>query len=317
MASVTINGPACRVKEDCVRETSVLHYLDLKHDVCLYQYIKDDLKFDITSTEMCMFKEPMWVSRRHQVRIKAAGEGTEANFTCTRLEEWHLVIGGTKKILTTRLTPFSPFPDVLIGGSTVGGSGGSMNTNLIHGSSGDRLNPFDPNYVVDPTVRQILVFPQPPSMGIPWSDDIRVHGFYDYGHMPGEESTLNKLDGGNKDMYYPEWCRKLAYDPVWRAQADRRYQINWFHEPLQTEEVSYDPPGLSVSPLPRGTYVKHPLVGEIYQFLVNEAYGTHVETSPDLNSLIDAQLALATKADGSSAEFKTHDTTLYYPIGVA
>lgn len=274
------NTATCTFVEDCVIERSILHYVDHRYGVCLYQYIKDDLKINITSSEMASFKGDWGQILTHQVLIR------KGDVICTRNEEWRLIVSGVEKVLTTRTVDLVPFEGCY--------PGDDYSDNLY------------PDFVPEPNVVQVLVFPQPPSRGIPWTPEIRAYGFYDYATPEGNESELNAADGGNKDMFYPAWCRALFTDPYWRKAADDRYAISWFHaEPVNNG--SYIPDEVFNSPLPRGTFVKHPIVGEVYQFLVNEAYGACTETSPDLNNSIDNALA-----EGLS----THDTTLYYPIGV-
>lgn len=268
------------VAEDCVIEKSVLQYLDQHYGVCLYRYQKDELHMAVGSSEMAAIKGVWGQMYFHQAQIKTN------SYTATRTVEWRLIVNGVEEVLKSIVTELEPF--------------GPRNNGLASGTG------LFPNYAPDPETRMVLLFPTPPSMGIPWSEVICRLGCYEFGYdtPEGAESAQNRLDGGNKDHFYPEWCRNLQEDPFWRKAADNRYMIDWFHSGL-TDDTSYSPPAVTTDPLPIGSYVKHPQVGEAYQFLVD---GDTVKTSPDFNALIDEALP-----DGET----THDTTLYYPIGVA
>lgn len=271
------NQPTCTVTENCTIETSTLYFIDHRYNVCLYKYIKDELHLSKNSTEMALIKEPFQIGEYHQIQIKTS------DYTATRLTEWRLINNGVETMLASTTENLEPF--------------GPRNNGLPSGTG------LYPNYAPDPETRLVLLFPQPPSLGIPWSDVICRLGFYDYGNDPGEESQLNKLDGGNKDMFYPEWCRNLQQDSLWRQAADNRYNISWFHADL-TNDTSYVPPSISVQPIPIGSFANHPQVGNVYQFLCDaNVYGNR-----NFNDLIDNAL--------KPAKMVTHDTTLYYPIGV-
>jgi hypothetical protein len=285
-AETPSDSPTCRVLENCVIEKSTLHYIDQRYGVCLYRLQRDEIHMDITSAEMAEIKVSTGIALVHQVQIK-----TDL-YTATSIEEWHLVIDGVDKVICTTTKQLEPF--------------GARNNGLSRREMGQTDGLFL-DYHPDPETRLVLLFPQPPSLGLPWSDAIYRLGFYDYGNESGEESELNKLDGGGKDMFYPAWCRSLQTDPFWRGAADNRYGIDWYHNSL-TNDDGYSPGNLSVDPIPLGSFVSHPTVGYVYQFLVPTFDGsTHLETSPNFNKLLDSKLP---------AGSKTHDTTLYYPIGV-
>lgn len=80
----------------------------------------------------------------------------------------------------------------------------------------------------------ILVFPNPPSLAIPWinCDDIKAHGFYDYheGGPPPGGSVRIEEDGGD-DYYWPEWMRAVGIlnhsaDDAMRAERFATYYLN-------------------------------------------------------------------------------------------
>jgi hypothetical protein len=271
------NQPVCTVSENCVIESSTLKYLDQRYGVCLYRYQKDDILMSKTSAELAEIKVESGSIYPHQVQIKTS------NYVANRLVEWRLIKDGVQTILKTSTEAIHPF--------------GPRNNGQASGVG------LFPDYVPDPETRVVLLFPQPPSLGIPWSDVICRLGFYDYGHEAGAESQLNKDDGGEKDMFYPFWCRELQTDPFWKSAAFNRYNISWFNMGL-TVDSSYRPIDVLTDPLPCGSYVNHAQQGELYQFLFD---GSTVETSKDLTTEINEALA-----DG----LITSGTTLYYPIGV-
>lgn len=265
------------VAENCVIEKSTLHYLDQRYGVCLYRYQKDEIHLSVTSNDAAWFKVPEGAFYANMVMIR-----TE-NYTASSTVEWRLLIDGVLHVLSHDEVVIEPF--------------GPRNNGIAD------TDGFAAGWVPDPEIRKILVFPQPPSLAIPLSPEIVRLGFYDYGNMPGGESELNRLDGGYKDMFYPEWCRNLQEDPFWRAAADQRYNISWFQFP-SSSSTAYTPPDIPVDPMPIGSFARHPVIGDVYQFLI---YNTPV-SSPDLRALIDSQLP-----EG----LKTHDTTLIYPISLA
>lgn len=268
--------PSLTVSDKCSIEKSTLHYLDQRYGVCLYRYQKDELDMKVKSSELASFKTTQGSFIAHQAQIQTG------DYTAKSTVEWRLVIDGAVKVLSHDETLLEPFG--------IKNDGSAFTEGFAAG--------FHP----DPETRKIIVFPQPPSQSIPLSPEVVRLGFYDYGNLPGGESDLNRQDGGYKDMFYPEWCRNLQADPFWRYAADQRYNISWFHAD-KVQIFNYEPPEISVDPIPKGSFVRHSLVGDVYQFLIN---GTPV-TSPDLTALIDSQLP-----DG----MKTHGTTLYYPISI-
>lgn len=279
--------PSLTVSEDCSVEKSTLHYLDHRNNVCLYRYQKDKINMKVESSEEALIKEPWQVGKYHQAQIKTH------NYTASRLEEWRLIIGGQERVLTTTTEELHPF-----------GPKNSGKSRREEGATSGLYLDYKP----DPETRKVLLFPTPPSMGIPWSDVIVRLGAYEFGYdtPEGAESYQNRLDGGNKDHYYPEWCRNLQEDPFWRKAADNRYMIDWFHSDLTVDNGFV--PSITVDPIPRGTFVKHPQVGEVYQFLVEKRTGGYkLETSPNIDDIINNAVPEAERKTG---------TTLYYPIGV-
>lgn len=254
---------SAKFSDKCVIEKSTLHYLDQRYGVCLYRYQKDELDVSVDSAELASF------------RTTTPGDGTvhmvkikTGDYSASSTVEWRLIIDGVIKTLNTSTVQIHPF----------GGLKGQ-------------------------DIRQILVFPQPPSLAMPMTEEIMNYGFYDYGNLPGGESELNMADGGYKDMFYPEWCRNLQEDPFWRAAADKRYNISWYHTELETYS-NYEPPPPTVDPMPIGSFARHPVAGDAYQFLV----GSTPYTSPELLELVNKQLPDKLKLTGAM---------LQYPISLA
>jgi len=277
------------ISENCSIIKSTLHYVDHRYNIVLYKKVTETIKLNVNSDLMAGFKETTGLGTYHMALIK---EEHYTEFT-EHKEEWILVIDGAESVIATHTYKLHPF--------------GPKNS----GQSLLEMNPsytgLYPDFHPDPEVRKVLILDQPPSFAIPQTDYVVRLGFYDYGNLPGLESELNRLDGGNKDMFYPEWCRNIQEDPVWRAAADRRYRVTWFGDELVTSST-YQPPPLLVDPIPRGTFVKHPEVGEVYQFLVEKGTGEyHLETSPNIDDIINNAVPEAERKTG---------TTLYYPIGV-
>jgi hypothetical protein len=278
------NTPALAVSEDCVIEASTLHYLDQRYGVCLYRYTRDEIHMKVSSQEMASIKGSWGQMSFYQAQVKTNC------YTAQRTEEWRLIIDGVQQTLTSVVSQLEPFGPR--------NSGKASHTGLF------------PDYVPDPETRMVLLFPTPPSMGIPWSDVLCRLGCYEFGYDTdeGAESSQNALDGGNKDHYYPAWCRSLQTDPLWRAAADRRYQISWNHVPMQSITSDYTPPPITVDPIPRGAFARHPAVGTLYQFLLEKSDGsTQLATSPSFDALINAALP-----EGQA----TSGTTLYSPISL-
>lgn len=106
------------------------------------------------------------------------------------------------------------------------------------------------------TTPLILVYPNPPSLAIPWvnCEDIKLYGFYDY-HAVGEGEGQQKIqrDGGD-DFYFTDWMRligSLTRDRD-QANADRRYFEYYLNEPGNASE-SVSNPGIYISDAVKGS----------------------------------------------------------------
>lgn len=278
--------------EDCRIDKATVHYLDLENNVCLYRLNKEKIVFNQTTTHENRFKNPYNYEFHPSIRLYG---GENQTWDSVSTEEWHLVIDGSDSLIAT--CEYDPIPE--------------LRQFAIDGS--DDL--FDKNYpkTADKNLELILHIGEGvgSSQAIPWDDELRYHGFYSY---RGIDSPYLMDDGGCRDYYYPAWCRMLQEDPFWKkVAADRAYYmhgggVGTDNKPFTSS--NYAPSAdVAVDPLPRGTFVRHPLIGNIYQFLVEKRNGTHaLVSSPELQSLISQSLAASGVASGG--------TMLHYPIGV-
>jgi len=260
------------VKEDCVIEKSTIHYVDHRYGVCLYRYQKDEIHMEVNSTQTVVMNEYGWWGRARVANI------TDKSYKAQSTEEWHLVIDGEDRILTSCKRLLQPF-------------GSPNGTKLDRGTC------------------LLLVIPTPSSSAgttAPDADNVSRLGCYEYEYVPYSEQEVS--DGGN-DHFYPAWCRSLQEDPFWKAAAARKYSNWWDHADPLVGTQGYEPPPVTVEPLPLGSFVRHPALGDMYQFLFTKMDGQNfVVTSGNLNPEIDKCLA--------SANVATHDTTLYFPLSL-
>ena len=293
--------------------TSKVHYIDLRYGVVVFKTVKETISINVNSAEEANFKGPWGPMYFCQLKIKGS------DFTATRSIEWHMLIDGMDKIISTTTYGLDPFPDALI---PSGLSATELNEYLVNGyyvTLGGSLPLFNPDtYIPDQDVRQLVCIPTPPSLGIPWTDDLRFFGFYDYGHNPylEEYSALNEADGGNKDFFFPEWLRNMQPNWIMTETAAKRFMINWWHGPTQDLRSEYLP-AMTEDPIPIGNFVRHPVYGDYWQFLCDNSYAAEVVQSDsltELKPLVDIELGKTDDADGNP--LTTHDKTLYYPLGI-
>lgn len=87
----------------------------------------------------------------------------------------------------------------------------------------------------------ILVYPNPPSLAIPWinCEDINQYGFYDYHEVGGNRI---QEDGGD-DFYWPEWCREVGTRNADKnaALAAERYLTYYLNAPDPRKEAIANP----------------------------------------------------------------------------
>lgn len=285
------------ISEDCVIEKSTLHHLDQTNKVLLYRYVKEQVKF-AKSVEVKGFDEN--VIRQGTARFRAGGQiGSVEYFNkvmvpitksiATGVEEWRLIIGDTEKVISKVEYDINVMP----------WGGPQSYLDVVTGQYVDKCE--DPN---GPAL-SIFVFPPPSSRDMPLDLDIFCNGFYDYGSDP---STLDEQDGGFKDMFYPQWCRALHLDPFWQAAINPRISMGGIDDSFTESDSKYVPPPPTVDPIPRGSFVKHPVLKEMYQFLTTSRNGENtITTYPDINKLIEQNLGKG---------LALGENTLYYPISL-
>jgi hypothetical protein len=139
------------------------------------------------------------------------------NHVLTTTTNYFIVLGGVKTVLKTTTAT-----------STVNGPG----------------NPL------------ILVWPNPPSLAIPWVniDDIVLYGFYDY-HAVGDEEGQVKIrrDGGD-DFFLTDWMRNMGAPAlnINQTDAENRY-FDFYLGAGVSGTSSYPNPGIFTDSTPVGS----------------------------------------------------------------
>ncbi len=275
-------GLTSYAKEDCSIKRSTLYYLDHRYNICLYRVNTETFAFDIKSDDYALFKDPYGTERLGKIRLK------DDNYTCTGKEEFFLVSGGEhKKLFESEYRPVAELKHMASGGSDI---------------------LFDENYTPDEHLELILTIPTVSSSDvIPWEDELRYNGYYSY-RGPVHENPQIELDGGFRDYFYPQWCRELQSDPVWkRAAADRFYLM------YETDQGSYSRSFEVTQPMyhpyPVGNHVYAGELGDVYQFLLELRNGSKVVVSShDFDAAIKKALPEELR--------NLTGTSLYYPFGV-
>ena len=194
----------CTLSESVLRETFVPYYLDRQRDIFIYKQTQEKLEFSLDSGgKTAKFRLKFGAGYFHKICIP---EGTKTNLT----EKFVLVKNGEARTILEGATTYDPFP---LDGP--GGTWGLYGNQISHEAEPDT-----------PNVRLILLFPNPPKLGIPADNDVIHYGFYDYNATDGGfvETSLPKDDGG-KDYFYAYWCRMMQFDQLWRQTADARYDV--------------------------------------------------------------------------------------------
>lgn len=285
------------ISENCIIEKCSLHYLDHANKVMLYRYVKESVQFSDSGNDYLLFRPDCVVgnlyahnSVKHKLKTEA-----EAEFNC--LEEWRLVVDGVTTVLSS-----VPYKKAVMpwGGPIASddGQGGVIDYCELYGAgTTDKYS--------------IFVFPMPgsrdcPAKGKEENKYLYCNGYYD---LAGNDNPEDDASGGHKDYFYPSWCRSLHEDPFWKHAANQRLGA-WQdkHGVLRNvQNPEYSPPPISVEPIPKGSYVKHPKLGAFFQFLTTDKNGVSTVTeSRNITNFLDKKL------DPKS----THDTTLYYPISL-
>lgn len=273
------------IAEDCVIEKSTLCYLDHRSKVLLYRYEKQMVKFNKSSTDGCWWRTAYDALGTSKLTLY------KNDVSASRMLQWRLILDGSETVLYTETdNTLQPFGECF----SVKRSDGQM---------------------TDPDIVQIFSLPQPPSQATAYDLDLKAlegynNGLYDYGNLPGEESELNKEDGGNKDMFYPKWCRGLHTDPIWREIADNRYSITWFHNDLVTNKVWY-PPEISADPIPKGNHVSYLDAGNFYQFILPKLNQNEFIVKDNVGDIVSLVKQTLDENDTPYSE-----QFLLYPLGV-
>jgi hypothetical protein len=279
----------CTFVDNCKIEKSEIAFLDLRYNVCLYKNRVQELRINSLQrdNEQALFRTQ--TGPFHRVRVMTN------DFTQTDHMQWILLKDGVKTVLYEEsVTP------AFVGGAYQEGEGASI---------------WFPDYKRPAGIHLILIFPFPASYGIAQSDLECGTPFYDYTHLPMEEPDLARLDGG-KDMFYPEWCRNMQEDPIWREAADRRWNAKWWHVP-EEKNRKWMQPEVQLKMFPVGSYIEHPEVGKVYQFLLQNTSGEpKIFSSPDFTSIVDQTLKATKDSNGANAGLSVHNNTVYYPLGV-
>jgi hypothetical protein len=129
----------------------------------------------------------------------------------------------------------------------------------------------------------IIVYPNPPSLGIPWinCEDIDEYGFYDYHEGgPAEYGGSKRIeqDGGD-DFYWPEWIREMGKLNVDQDDAMRgeRYLTFYLNDPNPGVKTLQNP-GILMGSTPIGSLTQDPagnifysitFDGEVFNFLTD------------------------------------------------
>lgn len=226
---------ASSVSEYCKRETNVPYFWDTQRGIYVWKHCEETLSFSISSNKTAAFRMKWGTGQFHKICIKKTVR-TKGK------EQFFMVVNGIKKVLAEVAYDYNPFPETESGGATWGLYGNTV----IRSASPDTLD-----------VACILLFPLVPKLAIPLDNDIIAYGFYDYNVTDGGfvESSLPADDGG-KDYFYPYWCRAMPTDPLWRATADKRYEVIYSKGTMNLAGVSqWSAPSPTVYPFPFGSFV--------------------------------------------------------------
>jgi hypothetical protein len=262
------------VSENCVIEASTLHYLDLRYGVCLYKYVKESLVFsktasDAKSTTAKLSSSAATFQGPYGEEIYWKMKIKNTESVIQGLEEWILITNGVQQVISSTTYTRMSMADRIISSISCGN---------------------------EDAIGEILLFPAPGTYSNPVDCDVLSWAWYKAGVSPA-----------GVNYFYPDWCKQMQADPFWAAAETARQGVVVDHNSL-TSTTTYVPPPITVDPIPIGSYAKHPVVGEVYQWLTTTMNGVStITTSPALTTIIDTALA---------AGQKTHDKTLVYPISL-
>jgi len=149
----------------------------------------------------------------------------------------------------------------------------------------------------------ILVYPNPPSMAIPWvnCEDIKTYGFYDYHGVDG--SAKIQKDGGD-DFYFTDWMRMCGGDNRVedQAKADERY-FAYYLQDGGPGTVALSTPGILYDQVPRGSMAVDRNGNVFYSFKFGSKYFNGIQKG-NLEKVLESKL------------IPTGNNIRFYPIGV-
>ena len=264
---------SCGVHENCSVEKSTLHYLDQRYGVLLYRYVKETLRFDVevtSNTDSAVHDSFAVFKGPYGREVFYKALLDGEKINADGLEEWHFVKDGVDTVVSS-----TTYKKPVLDGKQISGA---------PCPGGARFG-------------EILIFPAPGIYSNPQDCDVKNFAWY-----------KNGQPAGLVNYFYPDWCKNLQQDPIWLEAEKAREAAVFDHIPIPTT-TTYNPPALTVDPVPVGSFARHPALGDVYQWLLNTQDGTQkVITSPD---------TIATTIDKSLPEDgKTHDTTLIYPVSL-
>ena len=146
----------------------------------------------------------------------------------------------------------------------------------------------------------ILIYPQPPSMGIPQDPDVIAQGFYDYFGDSGPDLAMALRDGG-QDYYYPEWCQRLGADnrTLDIQEATDRYSAIFLKEPPAVNQTM-TMPTIPMNGEFYGSMCVDPSGNLFYSMKLDGVIYNHLDGQTDITELI--------KINGANPE--------YFPVGL-
>lgn len=189
---------------------------------------------------------------------------------------------------------------------------------LLKGSEKLIQDSYQQSSTADTKLFFLLPTPDPRfAGGIPMDAEIKQYGFYNQ-YESCFDAALNPdskvaLDGG-RDMFFPEWLRNFVKDP--NTEQHRNQRFSWCvgenFEP-GSRAMPWSPS--VISPVPCGSYAKHPEWGEMYNFFVRA-----VSHSGMLNiksdNLDNAIISEVNNYQQDGEKDVLGDYTLYYPISL-
>lgn len=275
------------LKEDIESTTIVPMYLNIQDELFVYKKVHETIKFSPSIMEKVIFRTRGGYQEFMKYVIKKTGDKEHLVGT----EEFHIIYKGIDSIVHSSEYDFNPFPETSRQ-TTWGFYGGG----ITHTT----------NEEYDPSVRQILVYPNPPSLGIPQDfnpPSINMYGFYDYGEIEGGfiRNTRAKLDGGF-DYWYPEWMRHMTAQPIMKQWADSRFSYIWDH--IQPPRGEWTAPAPENYPFPFGSFVQDLKGNYIHSCIFTDRNLQHIiYNNSNLNDVFNSILNLGQTLHGGEAVF--------------